>query len=397
MRIKHSTLFTTALLALAGGLTLGGCGKPDAKPAAPGPQEVGIIVVEPHPFALTAELPGRTAPYLIAEVRPQVGGIVQKRAFTEGDEVKSGALLYQIDPAIYQAAHDSAKAALARAEANAEVLRQKAARYANLVKIEAVSRQDDDDVQALLKQAEADVIVERAAADKTRIDLDYTQVRAPIPGRIGRSAVTPGALVTANQTGALSTIQQLDPIYVDLNQSSAELLRLRRNLDSGRLQSAGKNSARVRLLLEDGTPYKHEGKLAFTEVSVDQTTGSVTLRAVFPNPEQQLLPGMYVRAVLDQGMANDAITVPHQAVSHTPRGGAQAMVVNAENKVEVRPLQVDQALNDRWRVTDGLKAGDRVIVDGLQKIRPGAEVTPVPAAAPTDAAAPSSPAPSNAR
>ncbi len=387
----------TVVLALGGGLVLGGCGKPDVKPPAPTVQEVGIITVESHPFALTAELPGRTAPYLIAEVRPQVGGIIQKRAFTEGGEVKSGALLYQIDPAIYRAAYDSARAALARADANAEVLRQKAARYADLVKIEAVSRQDDDDVKAALKQADADVIAARAAADKARIDLDYTQVKAPVPGRIGRSAVTPGALVTASQTAALATIQQLDPIYVDLNQSSAELLRLRRDLESGRLQGAGKNSARVRLLLEDGTPYQHEGKLAFTEVSVDQTTGSVTLRAVFPNPEQQLLPGMYVRAVLEQALASDAITVPHKAVSRTPRGGAQAMVVNAENRVEARALRVDHALGDRWLVTDGLKAGDRVIVDGLQKVRPGAEVRPVPAAAPADAAAAPSSAPAGVR
>jgi membrane fusion protein (multidrug efflux system) len=323
---------------------------------------------------MVAELPGRTSPYLIAELRPQVTGLVKQRQFTEGGEVKAGQSLYQIDPATYQAAYDSAKASLSRAEANVYAARLKAQRYADLVKIEAVSKQANDDAVAALKQAEADVAAARATTDKARIDLEFTRVVSPISGRIGRSTVTAGALVTANQATALATVQQLDPIYVDLTQSSAEMLRMRRDIEAGRLKRNGGATVPVRLVLEDGSLYGAEGKLAFSEVSVDQGTGSVTLRAVFPNPRGELLPGMYVRARLSQGTQSEAMLVPHAAVSRDAKGNALVMTVNAESKVEARPVKVAQSLGDKWVVTDGLAAGDRVIVEGLQKARPGTQV-----------------------
>ena len=385
MQIQRSTLATLALV-LAGTAVLNGCGRPQAAAAVPvSLPQVGVIEVQPQPFALTTELPGRTAPYLIAEVRPQVSGIVKQRAFNEGSEVKAGKVLYEIDPATYQAALDSARAALARAEANAHVARLKAQRYAELAKLNAVSKQAQDDTAAALLQAEADVAAAKAAVTRARIDVDYTRVKAPIAGRIGRSTVTAGALVTANQEQALATVQQLDPIYVDLTQSSADLLRLKRALADGSLQQADGASAPVRLLLEDGTPYAQQGRLAFSEVSVDQATGSVTLRAVFPNPNQQLLPGMYVRAVLEQGVVGNAIALPHQALSRDAKGNATAMMVNADNRIEVRPLKAQRALGDRWLITEGLAAGDRVVVDGLQKIRPGVEVVAVATAPQADA------------
>jgi membrane fusion protein (multidrug efflux system) len=338
---------------------------------------------------MVAELPGRTTPYAIAEVRPQVTGIIAKRAFVEGSEVKAGALLYQIAPATYASALESAKASLARADANREVAQVRAARHADLVKIDAVSKQANDDAQAGLKQAAAEVAAARAAADKAGIDLEFTRVSAPISGRIGRSTVTAGALVTANQATALATIQQLDPIYVDLTQSSTELLRLRRDLEAGRLQRLRDATVPVRLALEDGSVYSGEGKLAFSEVTVDPGTGSVTLRAVFPNPRGELLPGMYVRARLTQGVRKDAIVVPHAAVAHDPRGKAIVMIVNAENKVEARSVELAESLGDSWVVSQGLAAGDRVIVEGLQKIRPGMAVQAQPAgAAPASAVVP---------
>jgi len=283
-------------------------------------------------------------------------------------------VLYQIEPAIYQAAYDSARANLARAESNVDATRLKAERYAELVKIEAVSKQANDEATAALRQAQADVGVAKAALDKARIDLGFTRVTSPIAGRISRSAVTPGALVTANQAGALATVQQLDPIYVDLTQSSAELLRMRRDLAAGRLQRAGGNAVPVQLVLEDGSLYGVEGKLAFSEVTVDEGTGSVTLRAVFPNSRGELLPGMYVRARLTQGVQDNAILVPHAAVSRDPRGNATVMLVNAESKVEPRIVKAEQSLGDKWVVTEGLAAGDRVIVEGLQKAKPGSPV-----------------------
>jgi len=334
------------------------------------------------------ECGARTSPYQIAELRPQVTGIVKERLFKEGSEVKAGQVLYRIDPATYQAAFDSAQANLARAEANLYAARLTAGRYAELVKIEAVSKQANDEADAALKQAQADVGAARAALDRTRIDLGYTRVTSPIAGRISRSTVTPGALVTANQDDALATVQRLDPIYVDLTQSSADMLRMRRDLESGRLQRVAGNAVPVQLVLEDGSVYGVEGKLAFSEVTVDEGTGSVTLRAVFPNPRGELLPGMYVRARLAQGVQDNAIRVPHAAVSRDPKGNATVMLVNAESKVEPRVVKTAQSLGDQWVVTEGLAAGDRVIVEGLQRVRPGAPVQVQDAAAASAAAAP---------
>lgn len=374
MQIRPLNQFKPFAVALASALLLAACGESQQSAPAPGAPSVGVVVAETASVPLINELPGRTAPYMVAELRPQVTGIVQKRLFTEGSAVKAGQTLYQIDPVTYRAAHDSAKAGLARAEANLYSARLKAGRYADLVKIEAVSKQANDDSVAALMQAEADLAAARAAVDKARIDLDYTRVDAPISGRIGRSSVTPGALVTANQTTALATVQQLDPIYVDLTQSSADMLRLKRQLESGQLKRVGGQTVPVRLVLEDGSQYAVEGKLAFSEVSVDTGTGSVTLRAVFPNPKGELLPGMYVRALLAQGQTDDAIMVPHAAVSRDPRGNAVVMVVGAEDKVESRTVKAEHSIADKWVVTEGLAAGDRIIVEGLQKVRPGAQV-----------------------
>ncbi len=375
----------TILGACSGGEQTGQAGPAGGPPPAP---TVGVVVAFAESVPLVSELPGRTSPYMVAELRPQVTGIVQKRLFTEGSEVKAGQTLYQIDASTYRAAHDSAKASHARAEANLYSARLKATRYADLVKIDAVSKQANDDAVAALKQAEADVASARAAVETARINLDFTSVTSPISGRIGRSAVTPGALVTANQATALATVQQLDPIYVDLTQSSAELLGLRRAMEAGKLKSSSAKAVPVQLVLEDGTQYAAEGKLAFSEVTVDQGTGSVTLRAVFPNPKGELLPGMYVRAKLAQGEADNAILVPHAAVSRDPRGNPMVMVAGAENKVEARMITTTRSLGDKWVVTDGLAAGDRIIVDGLQRIRPGATVQPQEAGAAAPAAAP---------
>lgn len=380
---------------LASVLVLAACSggqEPAARQAAgPAPlPAVTVMAVRSEPVPMVTELPGRTTPFMVAELRPQVTGLIRQRQFTEGSEVKAGQALYQIDPASYQATLDSARASLARAEANLEAARLKAGRHAELVRIEAVSRQANDDASAALKQAEADVAAARAAVDKARIDLDFTRVTSPISGRIGRSAVTPGALVTANQATALATVQQLDPIHVDLTQSSAELLRLRRALEAGRLQRSAA-AVPVRLVLEDGSLYAAEGRLAFSEVTVDPDTGSVTLRAQFPNPKGELLPGMYVRARLEQGTQGDAILVPHAALSRDARGNALVMTVNADNKVEPRIVKAEQSLGAQWVVTEGLAGGDRVIVEGLQKVRPGAQVQAVDAAA-AAAAAPTPPA-----
>ncbi|MFZ5620914.1 MAG: efflux RND transporter periplasmic adaptor subunit [Pseudomonadota bacterium] len=366
-------------------MLLAACDEQAAAPGGPGAQAapaVTVITVQAERVTRETELPGRTTPFLIAEVRPQVTGIVLERAFEEGSTVRAEQLLYRIDPAPYRAAYDSARAALARAEANLYAARLTADRYAELVKTDAISRQANDDAVAALRQAQADVAAARAALDKAKIDLDYTEVKSPIAGRIGRSAVTPGALVTANQADALAVVRQLDPIYVDLTQSSAELLALRRDLDAGRLQRAADDTVPVRLILEDGSEYGEAGKLEFSEVSVDQSTGSVTLRAVFPNPEERLLPGMYVRARLAQGVQDDAILVPHAAVTHDPRGQAVVMVVGAEDKVEARTVQTAQSLGDKWVVTDGLAAGERIVVEGLQRVRPGVQVQAQEAGAP---------------
>ena len=387
------TMYKTRLTAVAGILVCGlltvSCSKPPKAPPQAGPPEVGVVVVQPQRVALTSELSGRTTPQMIAEVRPQVSGIIQKRIFTEGSDVKAGQVLYQIDPASYEAAYASARAAQSRAEAALGTVRLKAQRYQDLVLIKAGSQQDNDDAQAGLKQAEADVASTKAAVETARINLAYTRITAPISGRIGRSTVTDGALVTANQPTALATVQQLSSMYVDVTQSSSELLKLKQNLASGLMKKdSGTAQARVKLLLEDGSAYPLPGMLKFSEVTVDQSTGSVTLRAVFPNPKQVLLPGMFVRAVVEEGVNEQAILVPQRGVTRNPKGEALAMVVGAEEKVEPRPIKVARTVGDNWLVSEGLKAGDRVIVEGLQKARPGTPVKAVPfgAAAPAPVA-----------
>jgi membrane fusion protein (multidrug efflux system) len=377
---------------LAGALLLAACGdaSPPAAAGAPGGPlpAVTVIPVQSAQVAVIDELPGRTAPYLAAEVRPQVTGIIRERLFTEGSDVEAGQVLYRIDPAPYQAVVASARAALARAEASLEVARLKAQRYATLLETDAVSQQLYDEAAAAEKQAQAEVQAARAALDEARIELGYTQVAAPIPGRIGRSAVTPGALVTANQADALATVQQLDPIYVDFTQSSAELLALRRGIVSGRVRRDDDDTIPVRLVLEDGSEYGAEGRLAFSEVAVDPTTGSVTLRAVFPNPDGLLLPGMYVRARLSQGVQQDAILVPQAALSHTPRGEPQVMIVNADDTVEARVVEAERTAGRQWVVSGGLKPGERVIVEGLQHVRPGVRVQATVAERPATASSP---------
>jgi membrane fusion protein (multidrug efflux system) len=329
----------------------------------------------------------------VAEVRPQVTGLIQKRLFVEGSEVKAGTSLYQIDPASYQAEQNSAKAALARANANLLTSGPKLARFKELVAIEGVSRQDYDDAIAANSQAKADVQSAQAALDMASINLKYTNVNAPISGRISRSSVTAGALVTAGQANALTTVQQLDPIYVDVTQSSNDLLNLKRQMEDGSLKKAGAGQAKVTLLLTDGSKYAESGKLQFSDVSVDPTTGNVTLRALFPNPKGDLLPGMYVRAVLDSGLNEKAIVVPQQGVTRNPKGQATALLLNKEGKVEQRILTTSSAIGNKWLVTSGLVEGERVIVEGLQKVKPGAAATAVAAAAP---AAPATAAPAAA-
>jgi len=379
MRAMYRVKLITVAGLLATGIVLTGCGKKNtAGPPPSGPPEVGVVEVKPQRLVLTTELSGRTSPHLIAEVRPQVGGIIQKRLFTEGSDVKAGQVLYQIDPASYRAAFASAKAAQARAEANLIPARLKAERFSDLVKINAVSRQDYDDAHALLKQAEADVAATKAAVETARINLAYTRVTAPIAGRIGRSSVTDGALVTASQPAALATIQQLSSMYVDVTQSSAEMLRLKRNLASGLLKKNGAAQAQVKLLLEDGSAYPLPGTLKFSEVTVDQSTGSITLRAIFPNPQQTLLPGMFVRAILEEGESAQAILVPQRGVTRDPSGNAAVLVVGPEEKVELRTIKVARTVGDNWLVSEGLKAGDRVILEGIQKARPGTQVKAVP-------------------
>jgi membrane fusion protein (multidrug efflux system) len=449
MRNRNPSAPALTASALAVVLLIAGCGK-DGEVAAPRqmpPPEVAVRVVEPQKVSITTELPGRTSAYLVAEVRPQVGGILQKRLFTEGSDVRAGELLYQIDPSTYQAVYDnavatqararanlanakaartnaaaalaSAKAALARAEANAVPLRLKADRYRELLAINAVSKQDADDTaaavqqadatiqgaeatvkgaeaqiegaEAAVKAAEADIAGTDAALETARINLAHTRVTAPIAGRIGRSAVTVGALVTANQAVALATIQQLDPVYVDVTQSAASLLRLEKSLANGELRKDGAGQARVKLVLEDGSPYPLAGTLKFSDVTVEPSTGSVTLRTVFPNPQHLLLPGMYVRAVVEEGTNDQAILVPQRGVTRDPAGRPLVMVVGDGEKVEPRIIQTERTVGDDWLVTEGLKPGDRVILEGLQRARPGTVVKPVPfdseAQAPSGAAA----------
>lgn len=361
-----------AAVALAG-LVLAGCGPgANAQQGQQGPASVGVIVAAAEPVTLTTELTGRTSAVLVSEVRPQVNGIVKARLFQEGGMVRAGQVLYQIDPATYQAAYDSARAGQAQAEATLEAARLKAERYGKLAESGAVSKQDNDEAQAAYKQAMANVAAQKAAVQSARINLGYTRVTAPISGRIGKSSVTPGALVTASQTNALATIQRTDRIYVDVSQSSAEILRLRSSLDSGALARSG--SAEVTLILEDGSTYPIKGRLQFSDVTVDPGTGQVGLRAVFDNPNGVLLPGMFVRARLDTATAAEGILVPQISVSRDPTGGATVMVIGAGEKVEARKVSVGQSVGDKWLVTAGLRPGDRVVVEGLQSARPGTQV-----------------------
>ncbi|MFA5149784.1 MAG: efflux RND transporter periplasmic adaptor subunit [Candidatus Omnitrophota bacterium] len=339
-------------------LTAAGCvKKSESLPQTP---EVSVVFVRPERVVITTELPGRTVPFLVAEIRPQVSGLIQKRLFTEGSEVKAGQVLYQIDSAPYQAAFDKTKA-------NLPALKLRADRYKEALVEKAVSQQEFDDADAALKQAEAEL-------ETARINLDYTKIVSPISGRIGASTVTDGNVVTAYQPAALATVQQLDPIYVDIPQSTSELLRLRRSLEDGRLNSDGTNQNKVKIILGDGTPYPLEGVLQFQDVTVDPTTGSVILRAIFPNPQGFLLPGMFVRAVIIEGINEQAILVPQQGVSRDQKGEAIALIVDAENKVQQRLLTLERVIGDKWLVSSGLHSGDRVIVEGIQKAKPGASV-----------------------
>ena len=342
-------------------------------PGASGPREVVVIKLEPRREVYTTALAGRIASFQVAEVRPQVGGILQQRLFTEGADVKAGQALYQIDPATYEAALDSAQAALMKSEANVTPARLKAERFRELLAIKAVSKQEYDDAQAAFKQAEADVAVNRAAVKTARINLEYTKVRSPISGRIGKSAFTPGALVTANQAQALTSVRQLDPVYVDITQSSQDLLRLRAQFTNGALRSFAEE-APVRLKLENGAMYPHEGRLQFTDVSVDESTGMVSLRALFPDPEHILLPGMYVRAVITEGVDENALLVPQRALRRDPKGQASVLLVDGGGKAEVRLVDVGRTVGDSWQVLSGLNPGDLVIVEGGQNVRPGMSV-----------------------
>jgi len=334
-----------------------------------------VVTLKATPVPITTELPGRVAAFRVADVRPQVNGIVLKRLFVEGSEVKAGQQLYQIDPAPYQATYDSATATLMSAHAQAE-------RYRVLAASNAVSKQDYDNALAADLRAKADV-------ETAHINLVYTKVLSPIPGRISRSAVTEGALVTANQPTVLATVQQLDTVYVDVTQPSSTLLRLKREAAAGQLQKDSAGQTPVRLRLEDGSNYAETGTLQFSEVTVDEGTGSVTLRAVFPNPERLLLPGMFVREEIEEGVQRDALLVPQQGVSHDQKGEATALIVGPDNVVQLRVIDADRAIGDKWLVTGGLKAGDRVIVEGLQLAQPGGKVVPEeyrPAAASGNAA-----------
>jgi len=425
---------------LFGALALQGCDRRQEAPPPPVP-EVATVTVQPQQVVLTTELPGRTSAYLVAEIRPQVNGLVQKRLFTEGSDVKAGEALYEIDPAPFKAALDQAAANLdvmrktadraraALAASRANVTRQKATlalartnrqRFEDLLTDKAVSTSDRDQAvsnadvaEATLQAVEAQVDSDRsavaaaeatvtqaeAALETVRINLGYTRITAPISGRIGKSTVTDGAIVTAYQPVALATIQQLDPIYVDVPQSTTELMRLKRRLEDGRLNSDGASQDKVKLILEDGTLYPLEGTLQFRDVSVDPTTGSVIVRAVFPNPKGLLLPGVFVRAVVKEGVNNQAILIPQQAVSRDPKGNPVALIVDAAGKAGQRRLGLDRATGDQWLVSSGLAAGDRVIVEGMQKVRPGASVKEVPfdagrkQDAPSGKATPSAPKP----
>lgn len=374
---RHTPAIALSLIVIL--LLLSGCGDPPGgPPPSEGMPEMAVTTVRTQPIVLTKELPGRTVPYLIAEVRPQVGGIVQSRKFQEGAEVKAGETLYQIDPAAYQASYDNAVAALGKANATLRTARLKADRYRELVADAAVSRQDNDDAASALGEARADVAAAKANVESARINLAYAKVDAPISGRIGKSSVTPGALVTASQSTALATIQQLDPIYVDVTQPSASLLKLKQAMARGELAKTGDGAAKVKLLLEDGSTYPLEGRLEFSDITVEQSTGAITVRAVFPNPHADLLPGMYVRAVLQEGVQKDGLLIPQRAVARNSAGKPVAYVVGPDNTLQLRTLETERTMGDQWVVRSGLEPGDQLVVEGLPRARDGEKVKVVP-------------------
>jgi len=368
-----------ALLLLLGGCarqagpSMAGAGMGDFRP------QVTVVTLKSEPVTLTRELPGRTSAFRVADVRPQVSGIVKRRLFVEGSRVHAGQVLYDIDESLYRAQYDNAQAALQKAQANETAASLAARRSADLVKIDAVSAQDNENAISAERQAQADVAAAKAALDTASVNLGYTRITAPITGRIGRSAVTEGALVTADQATALATIQQLDPIYIDVNQSSADWLALKQEIDSGRIESQGAG-APAKIVLENGASYRHAGKLQFADVTVDPTTGNFLLRVLVPNPESLLMPGMYVRAVIDEGVLPQGVLAPQEGIQHDPHGDASALVVDANGKVEQRKVDVSRAVGNRWLVDQGLAAGDRLIVSGVQKVQPGMSVQAVEAA-----------------
>jgi membrane fusion protein (multidrug efflux system) len=388
MKPHHALLQAVAGAVLIASLS--GCNDEKAEaaqPAAHPPAQVTVITVQPQNVPLTTELPGRTTAYRVAEVRPQVGGILLKRLFEEGSEVTAGQQLYQIDPAPYQATLDSARADLAKAQATVKSVAAKAKRYADLVAINAVSRQDYDDIVASLQSDQADVAAAKASVDTATINLGYTKVVAPISGRISRSELTEGSLVTAGQTTVLATITQLDPIYVDMTQSSSDLLQMRRAISGGEVNGALASEAPVDLIIEGaGLRYGQPGKLQFSDVTVSESTGSVNLRAVFPNPSHELLPGMFVRGVVNQGVQQGAFVIPQQAVMRNPDGSAIVWVVGPDSKVNPRQIIAARAIGDKWLVTGGLTAGEKVVTEGVLKIAPGAPVQAVDAGATAQAA-----------
>jgi len=364
----------------AAALVLAACGAPQHGSGG-GPVPVTVVTLRARPVTLTRELPGRAAAFLVAEVRPQATGIVKARLFTEGTDVQAGQALYQLDDALYRAQYQTSEAALAKAEAGRAVARLAASRGAELMKTHAISAQDNDNLVATERQAAADVAAARAALETSRVNLAYTRIAAPISGRIGKSTVTAGALVTANQAAPLATIQRLDPIYVEVSQASSEWLRLKEEIDAGRLEAGGPGTE-VAVVLEDGRRYPQAGRLELSEVTVDPGTGSFALRAVVPNPGSTLLPGMYVRAIVNEGTRSAGLLVPQPGIARDPKGGATALVVGRDDKVEERKVTVSRAIGDQWLVDAGLEAGDRVIVEGVQKVQPGAAVKPTEAAVP---------------
>ncbi|ABV15727.1 TPA: efflux RND transporter periplasmic adaptor subunit [Citrobacter koseri] len=379
---KHARFALLPSFIIISAALLAGCNDQGDTQAHPAEPQVTVHVVESAPLAVTTELPGRTTPFRIAEVRPQVSGIVLKRNFTEGSDIEAGQSLYQIDPATYQADYDSAKGELAKSEAAAAIAHLTVKRYVPLVGTKYISQQEYDQAIADARQADAAVIAAKAAVESARINLAYTKVTSPISGRIGKSSVTEGALVTNGQATELATVQQLDPIYVDVTQSSSDFMRLRQSVEQGSLHKDNTRS-NVELVMENGQAYPLKGTLQFSDVTVDESTGSITLRAVFPNPQHTLLPGMFVRARIDEGIQPNAILVPQQGVTRTPRGDAIVMLVNDKDQVEARDVIATQAIGDKWLISKGLQPGDKVIVSGLQKARPGEQVkatTDAPAA-----------------